>query len=95
MPAVLTDVAVRTIKESRQLRLQSFNEYRKRFNLQPYTSFRHFTGEKCASVCRFSRMHRSIDTFIDTASTQPKVRKIIRCSGLDLKSITVETWLST
>lgn len=49
VPAVLTDVAVRTMKESRHLRLQSFNEYRKRFNLQPYTSFRHFAGKKCAS----------------------------------------------
>lgn len=50
VPAVLTDVAVRTMKESRQLRLQPFNEYRKRFNLQPYASFRHFTGKNHASV---------------------------------------------
>uniref|UniRef100_H3CLU7 Prostaglandin G/H synthase 1 n=1 Tax=Tetraodon nigroviridis TaxID=99883 RepID=H3CLU7_TETNG len=46
VPAMLTDVAVRTIKESRQLRLQPFNEYRKRFNLQPYTSFREFTDNE-------------------------------------------------
>uniref|UniRef100_A0A3Q2DIG6 Prostaglandin G/H synthase 1 n=1 Tax=Cyprinodon variegatus TaxID=28743 RepID=A0A3Q2DIG6_CYPVA len=46
MNSVVTNVAVRTIKESRQLRVQPFNEYRKRFNLEPYTSFRDFTGEK-------------------------------------------------
>lgn len=53
VPAVVTDVAVRTMKESRQLRLQPFNEYRKRFNLPPYTSFRHFTGKNRASVCTY------------------------------------------
>lgn len=41
---VATRVSVGTIKESRQLRLQSFNAYRKRFNLRPYTSFSDFTG---------------------------------------------------
>uniref|UniRef100_A0A667WKN3 Prostaglandin G/H synthase 1 n=1 Tax=Myripristis murdjan TaxID=586833 RepID=A0A667WKN3_9TELE len=44
--AVVTKVAVGAIKESRQLRVQPFNEYRKRFNLVPYTSFRQFTGEE-------------------------------------------------
>ncbi|XP_036608993.1 prostaglandin G/H synthase 1 [Trichosurus vulpecula] len=38
-------VAVDTIKESRELRIQSFNEYRKRFGLKPYTSFQELTGE--------------------------------------------------
>lgn len=61
VPAVVTDVAVRTIKESRQLRLQSFNEYRKRFNLQPYTSFRHFAGKKCAPACRVRDVGRLMD----------------------------------
>ena len=56
VPAVMTDVAVRTIKESRQLRLQPFNEYRKRFNLQPYTSFRHFTGKNYASGCKLRNL---------------------------------------
>lgn len=51
VPDAMTGVAVRTIKESRQLRLQPFNEYRKRFNLPPYTSFRHFAGKTHASVC--------------------------------------------
>lgn len=39
-------VAVEVIKESRELRLQPFNEYRKRFGLKPYTSFQEFTGEQ-------------------------------------------------
>uniref|UniRef100_A0A3Q2V4S7 Prostaglandin G/H synthase 1 n=2 Tax=Haplochromis burtoni TaxID=8153 RepID=A0A3Q2V4S7_HAPBU len=44
--AMVTKVAVGTIKESRELRLQSFNQYRKRFNLTPYTSFREFTDNE-------------------------------------------------
>ncbi|XP_027138024.1 phosducin-like protein [Larimichthys crocea] len=43
---VVTKVAVGTIKESRQLRMQPFNEYRKRFNLKPYTSFSEFTDNE-------------------------------------------------
>lgn len=39
-------VAVGVIQESRELRLQSFNEYRKRFGMTPYTSFQEFTGEQ-------------------------------------------------
>lgn len=41
---VILNVAEGVIKESRELRLQPFNEYRKRFNLRPYTSFSDFTG---------------------------------------------------
>ncbi|XP_061732642.1 prostaglandin G/H synthase 1 isoform X3 [Nerophis ophidion] len=44
--SVVTPVAVGAIKESRQLRMQPFNEYRKRFNLKPYTSFREFTDNE-------------------------------------------------
>lgn len=44
--AVVTKVAVGAIKESRQLRMQPFNEYRKRFNLKPYTSFSQFTDNE-------------------------------------------------
>ncbi|NXA49871.1 PGH1 synthase, partial [Nothocercus julius] len=39
-------VAVGVIKESRQLRLQPFNEYRKRFGMKPYASFQELTGEE-------------------------------------------------
>lgn len=38
-------VAVEVIKESREMRLQPFNEYRKRFGLKPYASFQELTGE--------------------------------------------------
>lgn len=55
--AVVTKVAVSTIKESRQLRMQSFNEYRKRFNLKPYTSFRQFTGKENACRCVQTTQH--------------------------------------
>ncbi|CAG5125570.1 unnamed protein product, partial [Candidula unifasciata] len=35
-----------TILQGRLLRFQPFNNYRKRFNLEPYTSFEDLTGEK-------------------------------------------------
>lgn len=40
----LLKVAIGVIEESRLLRLQPFNEYRKRFSLVPYTSFQELTG---------------------------------------------------
>ncbi|XP_056146312.1 prostaglandin G/H synthase 1-like isoform X2 [Lampris incognitus] len=43
---VVTKVSVGAVKESRQLRMQPFNQYRKRFNLKPYTSFKEFTGNE-------------------------------------------------
>uniref|UniRef100_A0A6Q2XUW9 Prostaglandin G/H synthase 1 n=1 Tax=Esox lucius TaxID=8010 RepID=A0A6Q2XUW9_ESOLU len=46
MHPVVTKVAEGVIEESRALRLQPFNEYRKRFKLKPYTSFTEFTGEE-------------------------------------------------
>ncbi|MEQ2291561.1 Prostaglandin G/H synthase 1, partial [Ameca splendens] len=61
MNAIVAEVAVGTIKESRQLRIQPFNEYRKRFNLKPYTSFRHFTdNEEIAST--LEELYGDIDT---------------------------------
>ncbi|XP_072738991.1 prostaglandin G/H synthase 1 isoform X3 [Ciconia boyciana] len=44
--ANILNVAVGVIKESRQLRLQPFNEYRKRFGMKPYKSFQELTGEE-------------------------------------------------
>ncbi|KAK7934332.1 hypothetical protein WMY93_005228 [Mugilogobius chulae] len=38
-------VAEMTIRESREARIQPFNEYRKKFNLKPYTSFYDFTDD--------------------------------------------------
>ncbi|CAC5373047.1 PTGS2 [Mytilus coruscus] len=39
-------VAKNVIKHGRELRLQSYNNYRKRFNLQPFQSFEQLTGNK-------------------------------------------------
>lgn len=33
------------IRESREARLQPFNEYRKKFELKPYTAFNELTGK--------------------------------------------------
>lgn len=44
--AIVANVAVKTIEEARLLRVQPFNEYRKRFHLKPYSSFREFNGKK-------------------------------------------------
>uniref|UniRef100_A0A8C2IMD0 Prostaglandin G/H synthase 2 n=1 Tax=Cyprinus carpio TaxID=7962 RepID=A0A8C2IMD0_CYPCA len=44
-PAVLK-VAMKSIEDSRQMRYQSINAYRKRFNMKPYKSFEEMTGEK-------------------------------------------------
>lgn len=38
-------VAEMVIRESRATRVQPFNEYRKKFNLKPYSSFEEFTGK--------------------------------------------------
>ncbi|XP_054853932.1 prostaglandin G/H synthase 1 [Eublepharis macularius] len=42
----LLNVAIGVIEESRLLRLQPFNEYRKKFGMKPYTSFQELTGEE-------------------------------------------------
>ncbi|XP_076873518.1 prostaglandin G/H synthase 2 isoform X2 [Brachyhypopomus gauderio] len=39
-------VAVKSIENSRLMRFQSLNAYRKRFNMKPYVSFEDLTGEK-------------------------------------------------
>ncbi|KAM6930744.1 prostaglandin G/H synthase 1-like [Xenentodon cancila] len=43
---VVLGVAERVIRESRAARVQPFNEYRKRFNLKPYTSFYEFSDDE-------------------------------------------------
>lgn len=45
-PAAVTHVSEEVIQEGRELRVQPFNQYRKRFNLKPYTSFFELTGKK-------------------------------------------------
>ncbi|KAM9444349.1 prostaglandin G/H synthase 2 [Clarias gariepinus] len=42
----LVMVATKSIENSRKMRYQSLNAYRKRFNMKPYVSFEELTGEK-------------------------------------------------
>ncbi|VDI75841.1 prostaglandin-endoperoxide synthase 2 [Mytilus galloprovincialis] len=44
--AITLPVVQKLIQNGRTLRLQSYNNYRKRFNLQPYKSFEDLTGNK-------------------------------------------------
>ncbi|KAK2901104.1 hypothetical protein Q8A67_009219 [Cirrhinus molitorella] len=46
LPAGVQGVAVKVLEHSRQMRYQSFNAYRKRFNMKPYSSFEEMTGNK-------------------------------------------------
>lgn len=50
-------VAVGVIEESRQLRLQPFNEYRKRFGMKPYKSFQELTGRAAVLLRELSGLH--------------------------------------
>lgn len=50
---VVLKVAEMVIRESRATRVQPFNEYRKRFNLKPYTSFDELTGK----LKKYEHMH--------------------------------------
>lgn len=52
--ANVLQVAVGVIKESRQLRLQPFNEYRKRFGMKPYKSFQELTGRAAVLLWELS-----------------------------------------
>ncbi|XP_077308773.1 prostaglandin G/H synthase 2 [Lithobates pipiens] len=45
-PAAISRVAMASIQQSREMRYQSLNEYRKRFTLKPFKSFEELTGEK-------------------------------------------------
>ncbi|XP_040263438.1 prostaglandin G/H synthase 2 [Bufo bufo] len=45
-PAAVFRVAMASIEQSREMRYQSLNEYRKRFMLKPFKSFEELTGEK-------------------------------------------------
>lgn len=46
VPPAVQKVAKASIDQSRQMKYQSFNEYRKRFYLKPYESFEELTGKK-------------------------------------------------
>ncbi|KPP63665.1 prostaglandin G/H synthase 2-like [Scleropages formosus] len=46
VPAAVAMVATKSVEHSREMRYQSLNNYRKRFNMRPYTSFEELTGDK-------------------------------------------------
>ncbi|KAI3368576.1 hypothetical protein L3Q82_025586, partial [Scortum barcoo] len=46
VPGPIMYVAIKSIENSRQMRYQSLNAYRKRFSMKPYSSFEDMTGEK-------------------------------------------------
>ncbi|XP_008070969.1 prostaglandin G/H synthase 2 [Carlito syrichta] len=46
VPLAVQKVSKASIDQSREMKYQSFNEYRKRFMLKPYESFEELTGEK-------------------------------------------------
>ncbi|XP_042334159.1 prostaglandin G/H synthase 1 isoform X2 [Sceloporus undulatus] len=56
----LLKVAIGVIEESRLLRLQPFNEYRKRFNMKPYTSFQELTGDE-KTAAELEELYGDID----------------------------------
>ncbi|XP_032993591.1 prostaglandin G/H synthase 1 [Lacerta agilis] len=56
----LLKVAIGVIEESRLLRLQPFNEYRKRFGMKPYASFQELTGEE-ETAAKLEALYRDID----------------------------------
>lgn len=45
LPAAMQGVAAKALEHSREMRYQSFNAYRKRFNMKPYSSFQEMTGK--------------------------------------------------
>jgi prostaglandin-endoperoxide synthase 2 len=45
VPLAVQTVAKASIDQSREMKYQSLNEYRKRFSLKPYASFEELTGE--------------------------------------------------
>uniref|UniRef100_A0AAQ4QRN2 Prostaglandin G/H synthase 2 n=1 Tax=Gasterosteus aculeatus aculeatus TaxID=481459 RepID=A0AAQ4QRN2_GASAC len=46
VPGPIMYVAIKSIENSRKMRYQSLNAYRKRFSMKPYSSFEDITGEK-------------------------------------------------
>ncbi|XP_060126622.1 prostaglandin G/H synthase 1 isoform X2 [Zootoca vivipara] len=56
----LLKVAIGVIEESRLLRLQPFNEYRKRFGMKPYASFQELTGEE-ETAAKLEALYIDID----------------------------------
>ncbi|GFS20854.1 prostaglandin G/H synthase 2-like [Elysia marginata] len=58
--AVTMHVLRDTILQGREMRFQSFNNYRARFNLKPYASFEELTGEK-KMAAELERLYGDVD----------------------------------
>lgn len=67
----LLKVAIGLINESRQLRLQPFNEYRKRFGMRPYASFQELTGRSRPFLLRGGLQLRAIPSQMPLSPTAP------------------------
>ncbi|XP_076833033.1 prostaglandin G/H synthase 2a [Brachyhypopomus gauderio] len=46
LPPAVQGMAIKVLEQNRETRYQSFNAYRKRFNMRPYRSFEDMTGDK-------------------------------------------------
>ncbi|XP_053325241.1 prostaglandin G/H synthase 2 [Spea bombifrons] len=60
VPAAVFRVAVASIEQSREMRYQSLNEYRKHFMMKPFKSFEELTGEKEMSA-ELEKLYGDID----------------------------------
>ncbi|XP_053549836.1 prostaglandin G/H synthase 2 [Bombina bombina] len=60
VPAAVARVALASIEQSREMRYQSMNEYRKHFSLKPFRSFEELTGEKEMSA-ELEKLYGDID----------------------------------
>ena len=60
LPVAVEKVSKASIDHSREMKYQSFNEYRKRFLLKPYKSFEELTGEK--QFLNFFRVKGQMET---------------------------------
>ncbi|RXG68276.1 Prostaglandin G/H synthase 2 [Armadillidium vulgare] len=59
-PAVTLPIFAKAINNSRYMRFQGFNQYRKRFELPPYKSFKELTGEDVLSK-ELEAIYKDID----------------------------------
>ncbi|KAL7647573.1 UNVERIFIED_CONTAM: hypothetical protein RMT77_001173 [Armadillidium vulgare] len=72
-PAVTLPIFAKAIRNSRYIRLQGFNQYRKRFNLTPYKSFKELTGEDVLSK-ELEDIYKDIDAvefFVGMLAEEP------------------------
>ncbi|KAK1786302.1 hypothetical protein P4O66_018008 [Electrophorus voltai] len=61
LPPAVQGMATKVLEQSREMRYQSFNAYRKRFNLRPYRSFEDMTGDK-ELAAELERLYGDVDS---------------------------------